>query len=243
MKYEDNIYDKYVEFCSKAISDDKEFSNFKRNPDYQQILEHVSENLGRYYFSLVKNEDFSKYKDEIGNPIKYNYNGKLLSPTTIRYVSIGREIGRNFNSLDGLRVAEIGIGYGGQYLVLDKMFKMKKYTMIDLPVVCKLSEKYISNYKTNSEYEVGVLDDIEGEFDFIISNYAFSELIREKQNKYMDKIIKNTPKGFMILNSFGWYSREDLLRDIPGSSIKPHNKAEKGNHLMTWGNSNNILSL
>ena len=44
-------------------------------------------------------------------------------------------------------------------------------------------------------------DSFNEQYDLVISNFAFSELSRKLQNIAMNKIIKKSNKGFMIINS------------------------------------------
>jgi hypothetical protein len=64
-----------------------------------------------------------KINDLVGSPTTYVYHrfGRI-SPSTLRYVKVASDLRRLFGDLTGAKVAEIGVGYGGQLLVLDQIF-------------------------------------------------------------------------------------------------------------------------
>ena len=61
-------------------------------------------------------------------------------------------------------------------------------------------------------------------YDLVISNYAFTELPRHIQEIYLEKVILNSRRGYIIYNDinpaeFKSYKKEELLKVIPGSRI------------------------
>ena len=67
----------YLEACKEAVASDDAFANFKSNPKYKTILEHVLKDQGQIYLNICKdmNEDAVwdnieafKENDKIGNP-------------------------------------------------------------------------------------------------------------------------------------------------------------------------------
>ena len=126
----------YFEVCEEICSDENLFSNFKQNPKYTPILEHVDYDLGWKYFNIIcsdyGNDLLKKIMDLIpvfkrndlyGNPLKYNYPifGDI-SPTTLRYIKTLMDIISRGVDLNGKDVVEIGGGYGGQALILYSYF-------------------------------------------------------------------------------------------------------------------------
>ena len=74
---EDQIAVEYLEACKEAVASDTAFANFKSNPKYKTILEHVLKDQGQAYLNICKdmNEDAVwenieafKENDSIGNP-------------------------------------------------------------------------------------------------------------------------------------------------------------------------------
>lgn len=243
----------YINRVNKFLNNDKSFENFKRDPLYSTILEHLSKGQGSEYLDWIKNFDPTLYKnlyekkitnDLVGNPIKYSFNGIKASPNTLRYIKIASEIKLLFGDDIGNHIIEIGGGYGGQLVQIDSSFKLKSYTICDLEPVNKLIEKYVEKVKIKCELKTRTLNDIENKvFDFLISNYAFSELEKEIQLKYL-QIIKKSKRGYMIMNSGdgGVYDYKErltkkyLLSQIPNSKVINESPCSYNkNYVIIWG--------
>ena len=51
---EDQIAVEYLEACKEAVASDEAFANFKSNPKYKTILEHVLKDQGQAYLNICK---------------------------------------------------------------------------------------------------------------------------------------------------------------------------------------------
>ena len=244
----------YPQFCLKASLDDEIFKNFKRYKVYNEILEHVGYNLGLKYYDEIKKLDESllkdnlinefKKNDKVGNPILFNFNEiENISGSTLRYIHVLAKLKQLFGSLDNKKICEIGVGYGGQCRILSSFFKLKSYTLIDLKPVLGLAQKYLDNYPLNTVIEYKTMNELsyDKEYDLVISNYAFSEISKEFQKIYLDKVIKKSKSGFMIMNQiapdgFEQYSQNELLKEIPNSQIiEEIPLTYHSNYIITWG--------
>lgn len=245
----------YPSFCIRASSEDSIYQNFRTHPAYTFVLEHVSAEQGRSYIAAItrSNPDLlASYKqfkvnDKIGNPSLCNYEGiGDTSPTTLRYVKVLSDLMEDFDSLDGMNIVEIGCGYGGQAVIIDKKFKINKYIFIDLPEVLPLIQRYVTDCEVGFDSvfldgeTMGTLRDTKP--DLIISNYAFSECDKEIQKKYINLILAHCPNGYLTMNdnggSFGVssYGYSELIDFI---SHKITTKAEDpqtgdGNYILKW---------
>ena len=130
----------------------KIFNKFKRNPIYRQILEHTTYKLSLEYLKKTNQNILNQINkfminDNTGDPIKFYYKtlNKNVSPGTSRSLKVCSDIEKYFVKKFG-NIVEIGCGYGGQYIILDKYFNIKRYTLFDLPQVNKLIEKNLLNY-------------------------------------------------------------------------------------------------
>ena len=159
----------YLHITERANNNFRIFQNFRNHPIFIEIYEHVSKTQGKEYLDwIIKNDknlldkiDKFLENDKIGNPKKYYYEeiDKLISPTTLRYIKVASDIKKNFSDkIDN--IVEIGCGYGGQFLILDKILKIKKYQLVDLHEVTKLIEKYLECYLLNSSYETKTINKI-----------------------------------------------------------------------------------
>lgn len=223
------IDNKYKNICLLSSKDDLYFNSFKRNPDYNVILEHVSYELGKdyYYHSLnINKKEFSdhyidvmKKIDFLGSPRRYSYEGiGEISPTILRYYSVMGDIERLYGSLDNKTIVEIGAGYGGQSMMIQSCHNIKKYIIVDLPEVIELIKTFLKKNNVNLlKYEFYSFPDIpEIESDFLISNYAFSECPKYIQDVYINNLINKTKSFYMIINFMGgkFYTKEELITKI-----------------------------
>jgi hypothetical protein len=202
----------YVRFVEMAVRDYRIFRTFKRHPDYRVVLEHVSQQDGAAYLKIISTEapallsniEEFKENDLIGDPIVFEYGAfGRISPTTLRYVKVASDLKKLFGDLSALRIAEIGIGYGGQFLILDRLHRMGQYDLFDLPPVLELASKYLEGHILNSCYRPLTLNRTgnDTQYDLVISNYAFSELPAPLQVKYIEKIIGRAKRGYLTMNS------------------------------------------
>lgn len=245
----------YVRFVQSAVLDYKKFKNFKRHPDYQAILEHVTEDEGEKYLDIIKNNspellnNINQFKDNdlVGGPITYDYPEiGNISPSTLRYIKVASDLKKYFGSDIGQKVAEIGVGYGGQLLINDKIFDIKSYYLFDLPPVLSLVSKYLESHILNCAYKLFTLNQYGGDesYDLVISNYAFSELPSQLQIKYIEKIISKSKRGYLTMNS-GFensaftnnkLSFNDLKRLLPPfEMVSEYPITADNNYIIIWG--------
>ena len=245
----------YVLFVIKATTDYRIFSRFKSDPAYREMLEHVTPEQGEKYLAIIKNQSpeffdqFDRFKinDLVGNPIMHSYPGiGTISPTTARYVKVASDLQKYFGFDIGKKIVEIGVGYGGQLLINDQVFKMKEYHLYDLPPVLRLVERYLESHVLNCAYKTSTLNQNSGDerYDLAISNYAFSEFPSQLQCKYIEKILVNSSKGYLTMNSgrkgslstLDKLSVDDLRRKLPPCEIFeecPLTREE--NYIIVWG--------
>ena len=202
---------KYKNACQMAALDDLVFNSFKRNPDYNAILEHVSEDQGRQYKQHIdtyfpeyhgKLKQF-KENDAHGSPVVFEYKGiGRFSPTTLRYIKVLSDLRHLFGSLDNFNIIEIGVGYGGQCKVISDFFNINKYYLVDLEEALNLADKYLKKLNVKNVEIVKPLDvtSLDKQFDLIISNYAFTELSKSTQELYLNKILHRSSHGYITSN-------------------------------------------
>jgi putative sugar O-methyltransferase len=225
----------YPDFCLKASNDMLVFSNFRQNKIYRQILEHVNTKTGQLYFdeivktrkSLLDDIDKIKENDLYGNPDLYEYSGiGKICPSTLRYAKVLADLLNSFNSLDKFKIAEIGVGYGGQCRAINSIAKPKEYTLIDIKPALLLAQCYLDGYVLSSTIKYKTMNELEKKdyYDLVISNYAFTELRREIQDVYLERVILNSKCGYITYNEitpeyFKTYKKNELISIIPNSYI------------------------
>ena len=247
----------YENAVSRIIVDDRKFNRFRRIYDYREILEHVDFDLGKRYLSIIlkKNpkilaniDDFRK-NDLIGKPRTYDF-GDIgrVSPTTLRYIATALEIIDKVGKSKFANIVEIGGGYGGQASILQSLDSFERYYIYDLPEVQVLIQKFSSRREMKNILFPNFADDLNVEFDLVISNYAFSELPREIQNSYIEKVILKSRNGFMIMNSGysnktgrsdGKITISEMQAIIPDLEIFPEEPlTSPDNYLLIWRQKN-----
>jgi len=240
----------YVRVCELAVVDLVIFSKFRRCLEYRLILEHVTVRFGKKYLKVaLKNsmalEYFKKIKlqNDIGNPVTFHFKtiGRT-SPTTIRYLKVLCQLLELFGPLDDIRISEIGVGFGGQAHAISVNQSLKSYTLYDLPPVLKLTNKFLEKLTDTAKFIfVDGRDPEPTKSDLLISNYAFSELTREVQTMYLDKVISNAEMGYITWNELSYkeldgYSVNEILSLIPDSRIIPEDPLTYPNNvIIVWG--------
>ena len=251
----------YPELALKAALDPATFSVFRRHHQYTDVLEHVSRKYGEEYLEIIR--DKYKLKDDeifeilkplmqLGNPrlLKLRGLSNKISTTGLRYLKIALDIkeltGNNIGN-----VVEIGCGYGGQAIILDRILHIDSYTFYDLWQVNLLIKRFIEDSNFSTKYKISTIKEdssnARNSWDFCISNYAFSELSKELQEIYINRILNKTKKGYMLMNSglsgkFGNiknHSQKELLNILKKASVQREIPLTyKNNYLLIWGAEN-----
>jgi putative sugar O-methyltransferase len=245
----------YVPFVIKAANNPAVFERFRSNPAYRRILEHVTESNGQKYLDriLVDNPGFIdriddiKQNDFVGAPITYKY-PKIgeISPTTLRYLKVASDLKKYFGPKIGSKIVEIGVGYGGQMLIIDKLFDVTEYHLYDLPPVLDLVSMYLESYLLNSSYKTVTINQNSGDdsYDLAISNYALSELPSKLQITYIRKILSRARRGYLTMNSGrtdSVFQGDKLLVEELRVLLPPFEIFEeapltgRSNYLVVWG--------
>jgi putative sugar O-methyltransferase len=245
----------YVKICNLAVSNDEIFSKFRRCHEYRLILEHVTKRFGKQYLALaMKNANALEYykkiepQNKIGSPVTLRFKEiGYSSPTTIRYLKVLIQLIELFGQLDDKVICEIGVGFGGQAHAITVNQKVKKYVLYDLPPVLELNKKFLGAIGTLSRFEF-----IDGRYpsernsDLLISNYAFSELTRDVQLMYLERVILKAKSGYITWNELSYIeldglSVEELLRTIPNSFLIPEEpNTYTNNVIIVWGATKNF---
>lgn len=254
----------YLELCKDASKNDEIFNNFRNLIDYKNILEHVDKDLAVKYFNNIKNISTLSNKEifkicdalsTIGSPelVEIIEGEDPISLTSLRYLNVALDIKNKFKESSFQNVVEIGPGYGGQSIILNHFFDIKKYTYIDLPEVNGLIKRFIENHNPKFSTEYKTLNDslVYENIDLVISNYAFSELNYKLQLRTINNLIDKSKYCYMIINSdsfknnikykkFKFMNKEELLKNISYSFLdKEIPTTAKGNYLLLKNQSSN----
>ena len=230
----------YEQQLSRLLKSKKRLSDFRRKYDYREILEHVTYTQGKSYLEQIQEYSPQNYielieknkaNDLFCNPYEYQYPGVgRVSPTTLRYISTAIDIFEIIRLNKESVVAEIGVGYGGQAAILERMYGIRNYSAFDLPSVIQLSNVYLNSVNSKLKFtSSGLSSDKNNYWDAVISNYAFSELHRDLQLSYIECVIAKSKSGYMIMNSGrsnitgrseGKLSLDEMRKHIPNLQVK-----------------------
>lgn len=236
----EDMYVRYSQFVETCSVDD-----FKSNPDYRGVLEHVSAEFGRVYWDTLLNEtpltpdtfrEFAELNDRIGNAILSDIHGVRMSPTSLRYLYHAYLILKN--APHNSSFVELGCGYGGLCLAIDYVSKklgipVKSYAMIDLPHPSRLQKDYIGRhtigFPVTFHHSTNYGADVEGDGHFFVSMYCFSEIGAHHREQYNRTLLPKTSAGFILWNHTPLYDfgkpaiRWELERPLTGQSYGVRN--------------------
>jgi hypothetical protein len=196
--------------------------SFKNNKVYQQILEHTPGYRAELYLKAIK-EEFSSFYNNNKNILielcnKNDYYGKpekikisdftVCSPSNLKYIYHSLLILNNIISkkLNNVDIIEIGGGYGGLCFFIyniSKLFNVaiNSYTIFDIKEVTILQKRYLKLLDINIE-TYDIKDDWKlNKNSYLISNSAFSEISKDLQEEYSEKVLNNyVSNGFLVWN-------------------------------------------
>ena len=246
----------YTSFVTSTIASEKGLNAFRKDYRYRLILEHVDFNLGFEYLHRLTPSTLDFYSknpllvnlSKVGSPRVF-YFPKLgwVSPTIIRYLYVDQRIHELFDKRRIQKVAEIGVGFGGQFALTSMSLNLKEFSMYDLPVVLDLAEKTLQKAELfSSTFNKKEIDPVEPEFyDLVISNYAFSELPEAIQRDYISKILGVSKCGYITMNSgrtdisgrsVGKMSLSEIIELLPSCEILEEDpKTGPDNYIIVWG--------
>jgi putative sugar O-methyltransferase len=241
----------YPSLCGSAARNFETFKKFRSSRVLVEALDHVSIEQGNSYISEILksgpwSEEFTKVLlqiDKVGNPRKFKFKPYgTFSPTLLRYLKVYKDLENNFGSLNTLKIAEIGIGFGGQASLISLLSNPSSYTLYDLPPVLELAQKFMNEIDAPGNFTFFDGRNPEPfDSDLVISNYAFSELNRDVQDQYLQNVVLKSPRGYITWNNlseqtFGGYSLAELIRVIPNSQIRPEKpNTSECNAIIVWG--------
>lgn len=216
----DKVVQDFKTTVESFLTNEEAFSTFKTNPSFCHVIGNdvLPKNTADVLYKILENElhdlDIEllrKYKtnDLIGNPLLYHYElTGVISPGTLYFIRILRNIEEYFGNLNELSICEIGGGYGGQAkIILDK--GVKNYSIIDIEPTLGLAKKYLSYFEHKNISFIPTTEIEVKEYDLVISNWCISELDKEGMIFYVNNVIKNCKYGYFLMNS--WDDRKDFL--------------------------------
>ncbi len=239
----------YRQVCQQAADYDAVFETFRQNPAYTPMLEHATESRGGQCQYLIRQnaeiyaamEEF-KRNDTVGGPelVEYPEIGKV-APSTLVYVKVLMDLTELFGSLEGGSICEIGVGYGGQCRIIDAYCDPLTYHLVDIPPALRLTQRYLDHFVLHGRVSYETMNEVCGyPTNLVISNYAYSELPKDVQDAYFEKIIRRSMYGYMTYNHIQpegmCYTAEEIAARIPGARIyREIPQTHPANCIIAWG--------
>jgi len=245
----------YAEFCQRAANNEQLFLKFRENASVRAIVDTLNYEEGllmlntikRLYPSLLSHLEKICIDDQFGAPYRCYYSPfGYICPTTLRYLKIAGELQKQFEDMKNLKIIEIGGGYGGQCKILSETVGFNSYTIVDLPEVAHLTQKYLSHFQVPHVKCMHNKQLHETQFcDLLISNYAFSEVDKEEQLLYIEKIISHASRGYITYNDVSHHNGISSLslkevinilsREDRNITIEPENPLTgDNNYVIVW---------
>lgn len=228
-------YDNYRSILVDESSRPATQWTFKSNPDYQKILEHVTQEQGLGYLAQLESSpqwssslrniiaDTAFMNDSVGKPVKSNFDklGINCSPTNLRYAwqAFNLLVHISKLGLKNVQIIEIGGGYGGLALFVNRLSSKLyrdgfRYIVVDVPEAGVIQRKYsreleVPFYTVNcaNKDEINILLQIcKYQENFLVSCYGFSELSESIRSYYQETIIPMCLHGFLVWNMIPVYA-------------------------------------
>jgi hypothetical protein len=196
------------------LANSEEFYNFKQNSHYRIMLEGGPKLTGEYFLGLIKEHDLYEFfidnlntffiNDLIGNPDIYDFgNGIVGSITSIKYAYNILNILQFIGDAKINNLVEVGPGYGGLSIVLDKLINIGKVTFIDLEEANTFNKRYVSEFPefakkcsflSSEEYKEKNINKI----DLFIGVNSFTEDKVQVQKDYYEHVISKSKFSYII---------------------------------------------
>ncbi len=126
-------------------------------------------------------------------------------------------------TLDGLRIVEVGGGYGGQCKTVFDVYRPLCYYLVDLPEVMDLQANYLSETDFYSNI-AWIRPNYNSGFDLFISNYALSEI---PNNTAYIELASRCKHGYITCNT-------DFVKLPWKHDRRPDITNEPNNYILSW---------
>lgn len=185
-------------------------AGFRRLRAVRDVVETVGPVDGRSYARNIRLWDDSWFSHETvdaidswGTPIRWPAlllgTPRPFSPTTLRYLATALWLKREGFVSANMPVVELGVGFGG-LAAMNAIVSGTSTTLVDLPQVEALAARMLQDLGLGGFHMAGSTQSASSRFCFV-SNYAFSELSEETQDRYMHDWIRHASSGVIVSNA------------------------------------------
>lgn len=208
------IYDHAViaEVLTKAVDDEEQFSQFKRNPFFNLIWENHPYEEGVHWLRKMDQEYaflktyFKQFRtiDQIGSPRTYHFGDVgLFSPSTLRLIAIAGELRSRLGNFEPSHIIQIGSGCGSLCKILNDVCGFKSYTLVDLPEQLALAKKCLEKLEVNNvKFCTPEQLPKAAVYDLVISDMSFSEFNLAYQELFFERVFSRSSIGYILGHEF-----------------------------------------
>lgn len=206
----------FLQLCRDSVKDNDVFNNFRSKQAYNEIIIPKTQNECEMYLKRFKTEyvalmQFRKQfqeNDIVGNPSKVDMpEFGLVSHDTLRHMNTLGELIKYFGQMNKFNIVEIGGGYGGLCKTISCVVKYKEYTLIDLPEVQSLSQKYLKSFNSMKNMNVKYLNsnrltdiNLNRRYDLLISEFTLSEMNTKAISYYINTVLMRATNCYLVMN-------------------------------------------
>ena len=204
-------YSPFRAACARAA---QALAGFRSDPAIAQVVECVPGAEGEAYaaaLALLAPHRWVEVgclrNDAVGGaPRPVTHEGVTLAAATWRYAFRAAELDLLFGPLSGLRIVEIGGGYGGLAAAVCAMASPAQYTIVDAPEPCRLQESYLDAVGVSGVETCSSLSGTPLAFDLVVSDFALSELSDDYRTVYGRALLRQARGGAFCWNGAGGLS-------------------------------------
>jgi hypothetical protein len=211
----------WVDVCGEYARGERSEHDFRRLKPVRDIVETVGPVDAAYYHGLVEElgtrwleDPRIAALDDWGNPLRcpawWLGGQRAWSPTTLRYLATALWLGSAAGLSAGTQVVEIGVGFGG-LAAMNAWVNRAETLLVDLPDVAKAAERMLRSHHIDGCQMAGD-GDTPPSGHWVISNYAFTELSKPWQDRYLEQYLRQSAHG-MILSNAGVFGARIEGRD------------------------------
>ena len=246
--------------CAALVNGTWTSKKFRRRNAVRQVVETLGPVDGRHFAKWIRDNAPNYLTDERvvaidtwGEPIRWpaTFLGtpRSFSPTTLRYLAHALWLKKEGFVKKGGTVIELGVGFGGlaamNAIVSNATTLMVDLSPVTLAAMRQMNELGLGGFAATDQGHV-MTNDV-----CFISNYAFTELSRDSQDRYADQYIRHANYGVILSNAdvfakhmksrnddeiiellgtYGIHANEDKISSILCQSDRHH-----GNVILAWG--------